>query len=197
MIQHSFSGLCCTFLLHCCSLYAAVGALLPWETGHVSLCLTPTAGSYSQSQSALLVRVRQGSAAVSMILLFSFCICLKEACKCFWSRKSRLWLRSNCHKLKTGDEVGEKGKKKRKKWWKTHGRETLFLLETDTILFTYILAQFLCSSSCFVFKQNLSFPSNQQVSEVRRTAMLFLLPVLPNNHQRGKGWEQDFFYCKM
>lgn len=114
MIQHSFSGLCCTFLLHCCSLYAAVGALLPWEPGHVSLCLTPTAGSYSQSQSALLVRVRQGSEALSMILLFSFCICLKEACKCFWSRKSQLWLRSSCHKLKTGDEVGEKGKKKKK-----------------------------------------------------------------------------------
>lgn len=74
------------------------------------VCLAPTATSCSRLQSALSIRAQHGSDALRQTLLVSFDICLRQACMCFWSRKSQLWLQSNCHKLKTG-----RGWKKRQK----------------------------------------------------------------------------------
>lgn len=72
------------------------------------VCLAPTATSYSQLQSALWIGVQHGSDDLCKTLLVSFGICLRQACIYFGSRKSQLWLQSNCHKLKTG-----RGRKKR------------------------------------------------------------------------------------
>lgn len=115
MIQRSFSGLRCKFLLHSGSLYAAAGALLSRGLATWAVCPTLTAVSHSQLQSALLIHVQWGSEALPKISLFSCCTFLRQACKCFWSRKSQLWLKSSCHKLKTREK---KEKKKAEKLMK-------------------------------------------------------------------------------
>lgn len=145
MIQRSFSGLCGRFILHCCSLHAAVGTLLPRGPGHVSLPAWPLQPCHIASYNLLfwfIFRVVQMLFARSCY--FSFCMCLRQACKCFWSRKSQLWMQSSCHKLKTG-----RGREKGRRINEKHIRETLLLLEmTDTLLFCFV---FWCSFSMLKF----------------------------------------------
>lgn len=136
MIQRSFSGLSWMFL-YCCSLHAA---LLCWEPfsqeglAKEPACLPPTAVSWSLWQSALLTRAQSGSAALCKISLFSFGICMRPAHKCFWSWKSRVWLRSSCHKLKTG-RGGEKGRTINEK----HIREMLLLWRWQSLFFSLLV----------------------------------------------------------
>lgn len=129
------------FLLALLFLHAA---LLPcWEPfsqeglAKEPACLPPTAVPCSLWHSALLTRAQPGSAALCKISLFSFGICMRPAHKCFWSWKSHVWLRSSCHKLKTG-RGGEKGRTINEK----HVREMLLLLEVTVtlIFFTCVLA---------------------------------------------------------
>lgn len=144
----------------CCSRSSSPTRALPCEPVISNLCPTATAVSHSQLQPALLIRVQHGSDALCKILLFSFCICLRQACKCFWSRKSQLWLQSSWHKLKTG-----RGREKGRRINEKHIRKTLLLLEmTGTIiLFTCVLALFLYVQ-VFVLQLSkiLAFPANSR-----------------------------------
>lgn len=156
-------------------------------------CPALTASSHSRLQSALSICVHWGSEALSKISPFSCCIFLRQACKCFWSRKSQLWLRSSCHKLKTRGREEEKKKKKSRKIDEKHMVEKLLLLKMTQCCLPMSWHSFSVSSFCFVIKQNVSF-SRRQYFEEWRTATLFPILTLPIKHQRGEGIGTGFFY---